>query len=319
MEVYMIEIKNLDSCEVTNKGYGGHSGSKKSIIIDNEKWLLKYPKSTKSMNVVGLSYTTTPLSEYLGSHIYETIGVDTHKTILGISNGKLVVACKDFLKNTEEIIDFNAIKNNYDERTEKYLEERNSSNFDKNDDLEDVMYIMDNNDYFFKIPELKTRFWDMFVIDAFISNNDRNEANWGLVYDKETGNLRLSPVYDNGASFYGKSDDEKLKNILSNEVKFKQMAYDSSVSNFMINGKLINPLKYIESMNNSYCNSAIKRIIPKIDMDKIKTIFDEIPSKCNELSVFSDIQKEVYYEVLNYRLDNVLKPVYKKLLEKDCD
>ena len=92
----MIKIENFDNLEISGILYGGHSGSKIGVLIDNEKWLLKYPKSTKSMDNVNLSYTTTPLSEYLGSHIYEIIGIDTHKTELGIFDNKLVVACKDF-------------------------------------------------------------------------------------------------------------------------------------------------------------------------------------------------------------------------------
>ena len=36
-----------------------------------------------------LSYMTAPLSEYIGSHIYEILGIDVHQTILGIRNGKL--------------------------------------------------------------------------------------------------------------------------------------------------------------------------------------------------------------------------------------
>ena len=48
------------------------------------------------MNVEGISYFTTPISEYIGSYIYESIGLNTHKTKLSIANGKGVVACKDF-------------------------------------------------------------------------------------------------------------------------------------------------------------------------------------------------------------------------------
>ena len=313
----MIKIENLDNCIETNQGYGGHSGSKKGILINGEKWLLKYPKSTKSMDVEGLSYTTTPLSEYLGSHIYASIGIPTHETILGIANDKLVVACKDFLSNTEEIIDFNAIRNNYNELTEEYLENRHSSKFNRTDDLEDIIYIMNNNYYFKQIPALKDLFWDMFIIDAFISNNDRNEANWGLIHDKETGALKLSFVYDNGAAFYGKSNDEKLDGILKDNFKFKQIAYDSCVSAFSINDKIINPLKYIESMQNEDCNKALLRILPKIDMLKIKQIFNEIPASYQNISVFSDIKKEVYYKVLEYKLENVFKPVFNKLTKNN--
>ncbi len=311
----MIKIMNLDSCEGTPKGYGGHSGSKKSILIENERWLVKYPKSTKSMDVEGLSYTTTPLSEYLGSHIFELIGIDTHKTILGFSNGKLVVACKDFLKSTEEIIDFNAIKNNYEEEIETYMENRHSSLFDRYEDLNDIIFVMENNIYFDMLPELKKRFWEMFIVDALINNNDRNEANWGVILNKENMSLRIAPVFDNGASFYNKSDEEKFKNILQDPVKFKQLAYDSSVSAFVINEKIVNPLKYIESMQNKDCNDALLEIFPKMNLEEIQKMFDEIPFDENGVIVITKAQKDLYIKVLEYRINNVLKPVYNQLLE----
>ena len=309
----MIKIFDFNNCEVTNKGYGGHSGSKKAILFQGENYLLKYPKSTKSMDVEGLSYTTTPLSEYLGSHIYEILGIDTHETILGFCDGKIVVACKDFLNETEEIIDFNAIKNSYDKDLEQYLEKRNSSLFNQHDNLEDILYLMKHNEYFEKVPNLKENFWDMFLVDAFINNNDRNEANWGLVLDKENGNLRLAPVYDNGAAFYGKSNDDKLSQIIKDEVKLKQVAYDSCISIYKSEDKIINPLKYMETMQNEDCNQAILRIVPKIDFTKIKECIDSIPNEAFGLDVMSNIQKEAYYKILEYRYQKVLKPIYERL------
>ena len=298
--------------------YGGHGGSKRGVIINGERWFLKYTKSTKNMDVQGLSYSTTPLSEYLGSHIYESIGIDTHKTKLGFANGKIVVACKDFLDSNEIIIDYNMIKNEYDENVEKAIEQlSSSSNLDSNHDLEELLIIMEENPYFKSIPELKDRFWDMFVIDAFISNNDRNEGNWGLILNKETNKLRLSPVFDNGAAFYNKSNDEKLTSIYEDNMKFKQSVYDSSISVYQFNGKKINPLKLIESMKNEECNNAVLRIVPKINMNKILNIFDELSEKYNDLPVLSNVQKKYYLKSLRYRYDNVLIPVYNKLLEID--
>ncbi|MBQ7140346.1 MAG: CtkA family protein [Bacilli bacterium] len=312
----MIKIENFDSLKTSGISYGGHGGSKKGIIINGERWFLKYPKSTKSMDVEGLSYSTTPLSEYLGSHIYESIGLETHKTKLGLANGKIVVACKDFLNSNETIIDYNMIKNEYDENVERAIEHLSSnSNIDSNHDLEEVLLIMEENPYFKSILELKERFWDMFVIDAFINNNDRNEGNWGLVLNKETNNLKLSPVFDNGAAFYNKSNDEKLTSIYNDNFKFKQSVYDSSISIYQLSGKKINPLKYIESMDNVECNKAILRIIPKINMNKIKDIFNEIPEKYNDLPVLSEIQKEYYLKSLEYKYNNILIPIYNKIKE----
>ena len=315
MEVYMIKIENFDLLNHSGISYGGHGGSKRGIIMNGERWFLKYPKSTKSMDVDGLSYSTTPISEYLGSHIYESIGLDVHKTKLGYANGKIVVACKDFLDSNEVIIDYNMIKNEYDENIEKATEQLSlSSDINLNNDLEEILLIMEQNSYFKSIPELKMRFWDMFVIDAFISNNDRNEGNWGLILNKDTNDLRLSPVFDNGASFYNKSSDDKLLSIYTDDFRFKQSVYDSVISVYKFDGKVINPLKYIETMDNDDCNKAILRIVPKINIDTIISIFDEVPEEYNGLPVLSKIQKEYYLKALKYRYDNVLVPVYNKLL-----
>lgn len=309
----MIKIYDFNSMMPSGISYGGHGGSKRGIVLDNERWFLKYPKSTRSMDVEGISYSTTPLSEYLGSHIYASIGLETHETRLGIANDKVVVACRDFLNSSEVIFDYNAIKNEYDENIEKAIEEFSSSLIDSNNDIDEILFVMDNNLYFKSLPMLKERFWDMFVADAFISNNDRNEGNWGLVLDKETRRLRVAPIFDNGAAFYNKSSDERLESIYIDEFKFRQSVYESSISIYKKNGKKINPLKYIESMNNKDCNEAVKRIVSNISLSKIENIFNEIPSEYNGMLVISDMQRKFYLESLRYKYNNVLLPVYNKL------
>ena len=273
----MIKIYNFDTLPSSGISYGGHGGSKKGVIIDDERWFLKYPKSTKSMDVLGLSYTTTPLSEYIASHIYKTIGLDTHETKLGIANGKLVVACKVFLNTSEVIFDYNSIKNEYDEKVEHAILNLSSSSIDSNNDIEEILLIMENNPYFKSIKELKMRFWDMFVIDAFLGNNDRNEGNWGLILDRKTNKIRIAPVFDNGAAFFNKSSSEKLYSIYDDDFKFKQSVYDSCISVYKKDGKPINPLKFMEKLDNVDCNQAIKRIVPNINFNDIENIFNEIP------------------------------------------
>lgn len=43
----MIEIENFNFLNSSGISYGGHGGSKKGIIIEDERWFLKYPKSIK--------------------------------------------------------------------------------------------------------------------------------------------------------------------------------------------------------------------------------------------------------------------------------
>ncbi len=313
----MIKITNFELMQPSGLSYGGHGGSKKGIILDDERWFLKYPKSTKSMNVEGLSYSTTPLSEYLGSKIYSSIGLETHRVLLGYANNKIVVACKDFLNSNEIIIDYNMIKNDYEENVERAIENLSTSaNLKLDHNIEETLLVMEKNSYFKSIPALKERFWEMFIVDAFINNNDRNEGNWGLILNKETGELKVAPVFDNGASFYNKSSDEKLLELYEDDFKFKQSVYDNCVSVYHLNGKRIKPLKIIESMQNDECNKAILRIVPKINMLTITDIFNDIPEEFNNIQVMSKMQKKYYLESLKYKYENILLPVYKELLKK---
>lgn len=89
-------LNDYSKAQINNQLYGGAAGQKLGININGENLFLKFFKSTRSMKNVNISYTTSPLSEYIGSHIYEDIGIDVHATELGIYDNKLVVACRDF-------------------------------------------------------------------------------------------------------------------------------------------------------------------------------------------------------------------------------
>ena len=86
----MTNIIDFSSCKLNNRygRYGGAAGNKDGITYKNENWLIKYPKSTKSMAGDNISYTTAPLSEYIGSQIYQILGYDVHETLWGIRNNK---------------------------------------------------------------------------------------------------------------------------------------------------------------------------------------------------------------------------------------
>lgn len=86
----MNEVINLDDCCLSRKNgmYGGAAGSKEGIIYNGEYWMIKYPKNIAGLERTGdASYSTTPLSEYLGSHIYGILGFDVHNTILAERHG----------------------------------------------------------------------------------------------------------------------------------------------------------------------------------------------------------------------------------------
>ena len=209
-------IFNLDPYLTNERNgmYGGQAGDKEGITIDGEYWIVKYPKSTKGMRGDIESYTTAPLSEYIGSNIYQIIGIDTHSTILGIRNGKLVVACKDFCKVEGSLREVRTLKNIYNsELSEKLDESLSSTSSSHSIDLEDILIHLKYNPVLQKVTGIQMRFWEQILVDCLINNNDRNNGNWGILY--EDGRYRLAPVFDNGGAFSNKTTDEKLLNLLN--------------------------------------------------------------------------------------------------------
>ena len=91
----MVEIADLRDCAPSGLFYGGRAGQKEGILIDGEPWIAKYPRTTRDLMGKHLpSYTSSPVSEYLGSHIYELLGIPVHETMLGYRAGKIVCACR---------------------------------------------------------------------------------------------------------------------------------------------------------------------------------------------------------------------------------
>lgn len=311
------KIYDLSSCELNERNgtYGGKAGDKEGITIDGEHWIVKYPKNTKGMVGDLPLYTTAPLSEYIGSHIYQLLGFDTHETLLGIRNNKLIVACKDFCKTEGSLREMRTLKNIYNNQLSKMLEESFSSTSSSNlVDIDKMLLIMEYNPVLKNNPEISNRFWDTFVIDILINNNDRNNGNWGLLY--EDGNYKLAPVFDNGAAFSNKMSDEKIKTLLNDETKIKNSVLNTSTL-YARNEKKINARDIIK-LNFSGLNDAIKRNVPKIQsqMSNIKQFIWNIPTTFNGISVCSEERKQFYIISMELRLDNFLIPALEKANQK---
>lgn len=68
--------------------------------------------------------------------------------------------------------------------------------------------------------------------------------------------------------------------------------------------------KFISCLENKDCNKALKRIVPKIDMEKIYKIVDETP-------FISDLQKEFYKTMIRERKERILDFSYQKLRKRE--
>lgn len=308
-----------------NATYEGLSGQKDGILIDNEYWIIKYPKkASKLKDITNMSYTTSPLSEYIGSHVYEILGYPVHRTLLGIRNRHIVVACKDFCSENQNLVEFKKLKNVFDETLNDKLDSSPSSSGSSDHfvPIEEIMIHLEYNPTIQKIKGLKERFWDCVVIDGFINNNDRNNGNWGIIRDKRRKeNDVVAPIFDNGASFSPNVPEEKI----IRKLKDSQLMLQGScggITAYSKNGEEKNAtFKDILKLDVWELKDAIKKNVPLIQkkLPEINAMIDEIPEEFEGLSVISKARKEVYKQELSLRMENLLVPEYKDIIAEELD
>ena len=294
----MIDFTNLP---VRNKTYAGANGSKISVLYNDELYMLKFP-AVPAVNKE-MSYANGCVSEYLGCHIFESIGIPVQKTMLGTytkkGKQKIVVACKDFTAGSLVLQDFASLKNTIID----------SAHNGYGTELSDIVKTLEEQTAV--DPQMLTEwFWDMFIVDALIGNWDRHNGNWGFLYNTITDEISLAPIYDCGSCLFPQADAEIMRKTLDDPAEREIRIFERPLSGIKINGQKIQYFKFVSSLGNKDCNKALKRILPKIDMKKIYKIVDETP-------FISDLQKEFYKTMLRERKERIFDFSYQKLRKRE--
>ncbi|MDO5425287.1 MAG: HipA domain-containing protein [Eubacteriales bacterium] len=265
--------------------YAGANGNKICILYNNAPYMLKFPPMAKQNK--DMSYSNSCFSEYLGCQIYESIGIPVQKTMLGTytvrGKEKIVVACGDFTEPGVVLQDFASLKNQMiDSEQNGYGTE-----------LSDILMTFEEQTVI-DPKTLTERFWDMFIVDAWIGNWDRHNGNWGFLYDTRTDEMELAPVYDCGSCLYPQADEKIMESVLENPDELKFRIYEIPTSAIMLNGKKIRYFDFLSSLQNEDCNRALKRIVPRIHPEHIQQIIENTP-------FLSDLQRRFYQTVLTER------------------
>lgn len=283
----MIDFTNLPK---KNKTYAGANGSKISVLYNGEQYMLKFPAIARKNQE--LSYTNGCFSEYLGCQIFKSIGIPVQETLLGTytKNGKekIVVACKDFTSVGVVLQDFASLKNTIiDSEHNGYGTE-----------LDDILQTLDEQ-MVIDPYSLKKRFWDMFIVDALIGNWNRHNGNWGFLYNVENDTMELAPVYDCGSCLYPQADENIMEATLNDPKERDLRIFSIPLSGIRLNGQKIKYFDFLSSLEYEDCNEALKRIHPKIDINKISKIIDETP-------YITHLQKRFYKTMLIERKKKIL-------------
>lgn len=310
-----MKIPNIDNCEPSDRDgeYGGASGMKDGVLIDGEYWIVKYPKNAKDLaRHEELFYTLDPVSEYIGSHIYEILGYPVHETMFVERKGKLAVACKDFRLDSQRLVEIRTIKNSANEKLSKLLErDFNSTGSTHWVKLDEIKLHLKYNNNLTKIDGVKDRFWDMIVIDGLINNSDRNDGNWGVIREKGKKDI-LAPIFDNGGSFNGKTPDSRLKRMLENSDMLIKNALNGN-STYCDKDEKVILFKDIINDDSDECKNALLKNVPLIKekMLEITKMINDIPD-----FVCSPIRKQFYIQTMKIRYEQILVPAYEKAISK---
>ncbi|WP_089612090.1 HipA domain-containing protein [Dehalobacterium formicoaceticum] len=283
---------DFTSCEINKfKAYGGANGNKINIIYEGESYMLKFPP-VPSRNKF-MSYTNGCISEYIACNIFKILGIITQETILGTytdrrGKEKIVVACKDFTADGKKLMEFAHLKNTcIDSEQSGYGKE-----------LSSILKTMEEQTL---LPpnEIRSFFWDLFIVDALLGNFDRHNGNWGLLIDEELKTVEIAPVYDCGSCLYPQLSEEGMKKVLDSDDEINQRIFVFPASSIEEDGKKISYFDFISSLKDPECNKALKRISQRINIDKINELIDGIPA-------LIPIQKDFYKVMITERRKKIL-------------
>lgn len=281
---------------VAGKAYNGANGKKIAVEYNGEEYMIKFPPPGENKRTT-LSYTNSCISEHIASSIFNMLGVNAHKTMLGVftvsGKEKVVCACKDFTSSGKQLLDFCSIKNS--------VIDSESSSTGTGTELADVLETIAKQK-FVNPQSLKEHFWDVFVVDAFMGNFDRHNGNWGFLYNPKTKTTEVAPVYDCGSCLLSQADDAVMHKVLEIEEELNARLYHFPTSAIKYNGEKIKYYDFMMSGMNKDLNEAIKRIVPRIDIEKINDFIDDVP-------YISELQKEFYKTYIGARYEKILLPV----------
>lgn len=286
-----MKIIDFTHYKLSNKYYGG-SEKKVGILFDDSYFMLKFQKNTS----FGVRFNN--ISEYLGSHIYQMLGIDCQDTLLGTYEGENVVACKDFMTNGYQFVPFNDVgESTIEEDREQYQYS-----------YEDIVQLLLANKKLTKVEETISSFFNIYIVDALLGNFDRHGGNWGFL--KKDNRYYLAPVFDNGSCLYSNMiDEDEMLGIINDEEQINIRIYKFPTSQIKLNGDKSSYFDVISSLQYDEINKALLRIYPLINLNEIYSLIDGI-------DIISDVHKRFYKTMIKNRYEKILQYSYHLLVGK---
>jgi hypothetical protein len=286
-------MRDYSNCKLSPIAYGGYSCNKVGIVDDGKYYLVKFPNKLKGKHIknVEISYANDVFSEYIASAVMHMF-MPAHKVSLGLYDGKICSICEDFTSHGARLSKYSELKMTM--RDAKLTPSGDISSPDCSE-LEDVRYVLTLHPIVSHIPDIYSKFWTMFIVDALNGNPDRNNDNWGIL--SMGSSVEFAPVYDNGNSLNSKLSDEQMTELLHDKARLKAAAYSGFRCFFTNETSRINPYHLLES------GEYLEAIQTVLSMDfncveKIADIIDRVPD-------ISEERKQFYVTIYAMRIEEL--------------
>ena len=288
---------DLTDCALLTNTFGG-SEKKRRLIYQGRVYMVKLPDRVRAQKNP-LSYMNNQFSEDIGCKIYKLLGYETQNTFLATyrigDEEKIVVACEDFTQDGSRLIEFHKLS----------LEHLESDSLRTQANIDNVLAVIQSARRIADKGDFTLRFWEMFIIDGFIGNRDRNLDNWGAL-EEQDGQLHFAPIYDCGSSLSPLFTEEDMQLRLNDANLFHRDEFNI-YSCYRENHSRILFSAYMKCPPHGL-SQAILTVVPKVitAMPQIEQLIDGTP-------ILSDIHKRYLKESLHLRLRHILRPALDNL------
>ncbi|NMM63711.1 hypothetical protein HBE96_13720 [Clostridium sp. P21] len=272
----------FDYWEIDEESPFGSGASEKKWLINpktRQKGIFKFPKGADMGKPTGEYW-----AEKIASQLAEVLEIECAKVDIGTFRGRVGSMSYMILNDEEELIEgIQYITKIYKEyNQDKFIDYKTAEPYSINMILQSI-----------KETGLEKDFLAIPIFDALIGNSDRHHSNWGIVRNKVSGHIRISPLYDNGSSLCCLIDPKDVPNFLRDKMRFESLIFGKSKS--MIRWTKPNRIRHFELVE--YIKSEY--------YEETVCIVDKIREKLNDNRI-----RDIVY---SYD-DGIIHPNIKKLL-----
>lgn len=175
----LIDVTNWENDIFSD--YGGYTRKIGKIDENGNRWMVKFEKkhSFKSSHL-------NLFDQHINSEILRMCGFHVQETFIGICDDYLVLCCKNFVPEHTRLITFDVfLRTLY-----------NSYELTEIVDLTQLERVLQENELLCPYRNnLIKSFWDMVVLDIFLTNLERTTSDFGYIVSKD--NVVPAPLYDN--------------------------------------------------------------------------------------------------------------------------